>query len=69
MNTTSQGLAGRAAAVPAALFALAAAFALAKTGRDAAFLAGGGVSALPRMYVTVALVSVPFGFGTIGLMR
>lgn len=69
MNTTSQGLAERAAAVPAALFALAAAFALAKTGRDAAFLAGGGVSALPRMYVTVALVSVPFGFGTIGLMR
>ncbi|MGD9902759.1 MAG: hypothetical protein AB7U83_04760 [Vicinamibacterales bacterium] len=70
MSTTrNRGLAEGAVAVPAGLFALAAGFALAKTGRDAGFLSGGGLSALPAMYVTVALLSVPFGFGTIGLMR
>lgn len=68
-TTRNQGLAERAVAVPAGLFALAAGFALAKTGRDAGFLSGGGLSALPAMYVTVALLSVPFGFVTLGLMR
>ena len=69
VKTTNQRLADRAVAVPVALCATGAAFALAKTGRDADFLGGGGLSALPGMYVAVALLSVPFGFATIGLMR
>lgn len=56
-------------AVPTALFALSASFALAKTGRDAAFLAADGLRVLPALYATVALVSVPFGMVTLALMR
>lgn len=56
-------------AAPGALFVLGAGLALAKTARDAAFLAGPGLSVLPAMYVTIALLGVPFGFGTLGVMR
>lgn len=67
--TAYQSLGERGMAVPAALFMLAAGFAFAKTGRDAAFLAGGGLPVLPAMYVAVAFVSVPFGMSTLALMR
>jgi len=44
---------------PAALFFISAGFVTMRTGRDALFLAGDGLFAVPRAYIAQALLSVP----------
>ena len=48
---------------------MSAAFLLARTARDALFMTGGGVYALPFAYLGIAALSVPAAFGMLGAMR
>ena len=57
------------AAVAAAVGAVAAAFVWIRTGRDALFFQGRGLFDLPKAYLGIALLSVPFALGTLALMR
>lgn len=59
----------RTAFIATALFAMTAAFILAKTGRDALYLQAGGVRDLPFAYMAIAVVSVPTAFSMLALMR
>lgn len=55
--------------VAGALFLMSASFVLAKTARDALFFAAGGIRDLPLTYVGMAVMSLPLGLATLGLMR
>ena len=59
----------RARYVAAALLAMAAAFILAKTARDALFLQGQGVRDLPAAYMTIAVLSIPQAMLTLAALR
>ncbi len=59
----------RARYVAAALLAMAAAFILVKTARDALFLQRQGVRDLPAAYMTIAMLSIPQAMLTLAALR
>jgi hypothetical protein len=59
----------RARFVASAVSLLAAAFVLAKTGRDALFVQDRGLFDLPKAYIGIALLSGPLAFLTLWLLK
>lgn len=59
----------RSAFVAAAILLMAASFVVIKTGRDALYFQGSGLFDLPKAYIVIAVLSVPFAFATLALMR
>lgn len=59
----------RSGFVAVAILLMAASFILVKTGRDALYFQERGLFDLPKAYIGIALLSVPFAFGTLALMR
>ena len=59
----------KARAVAAAIFFLAAAFVLAKTGRDALFVQERGLYDLPKAYIGIAILSGPLAFAMLALLK
>lgn len=66
MNATADR---RTLVAGAVLFLVSASFVVLRTGRDALFLAGDGLFALPWAFMAQALVSVPQAMGVLWLMR
>jgi AAA family ATP:ADP antiporter len=59
----------RGAFVALGILVMAAAFVMLRTGRDALYFQRDGLLDLPKAYIGIAVLSVPFAFGTLGLMR
>ena len=59
----------RVAFVAVAVALMTASFVLVKTGRDALYFQARGLFDLPKAYIGIALLSVPFAFGTLRLMK
>jgi len=59
----------RTAFVVLAILLMTASFMLVKTGRDALYFQERGLFDLPKAYIGIAVMSVPFAFITLGMMR